>query len=291
MAADYRFMWVDAFTTAPMSGNACAVVFGADDIPADTRIRLVRETSLSECAYLQRSEKADFGARYYTAADEIKFAGHPTIATCRALEVAGLLEGRERFTLEVGAGVLPIEIARGAATTAFTMTTPVPSFGREYPAHEIAALFGLAADDIVGTPQSVSTGTAYCITVLKDLATLDRAKLDTDAIATYSPGTDFFEPFLCVTEGFTAEGDTAARLLLPPPLPAEDPFTGSATACMACYLWAKGLIDTPRFVAEQGHGMGRPGRATVEVLGPREAINGVRLSGTGAVLMQGTVRL
>ena len=27
MADDYRFMWVDAFTAAPMGGNSCAVKF------------------------------------------------------------------------------------------------------------------------------------------------------------------------------------------------------------------------------------------------------------------------
>jgi PhzF family phenazine biosynthesis protein len=292
MAADYRFFWVDAFTTEPMAGNACAVVFDADDVPVETRIRLVRETSLSECAYLQHSDKADFGARYYLATREILMAGHPTIATCRALEAAGLLEGRDRFTLEVGAGVMPIEIRRGRDATVFTMTIFAPKFGREYAPETIAGLYhGLSAEDIIGTPQTVSVGSSYCITVLKSLESLRRARLDLEAFDAFQPGADFAEPFLCVRQGFTAEGDTAARLLLPPPMPAEDPFTGSATGCMASYLWAKGLIESPRFVAEQGHGMGRPGRGEVEVLGPRDGITGTKLGGSGTVLMEGRVRL
>jgi PhzF family phenazine biosynthesis protein len=291
MAGDHRFFWIDAFTDQPMGGNPCAVVFDADDVPVETRIAFVRETRLSECAYLVASDRADFGTRYYVATGEIRMAGHPTIATCRALGASGLLEGRDSFTLEVGAGVLPIDISRGAGPAVFTMTQFAPEFLREYPPAEIAALYGLEAEDIVGVPQTVSTGTAFCITVLRDLETLARARLDLDAFAAYQPGTDFFEAFLCVTEGFTAEGDTAARLLLPPPLPPEDAFTGSATGCMAAYLWAKGLIESPRFVAEQGHGMGRPGRAEVEVLGPRDAIAGVRVGGSGMVLMEGTVRL
>ena len=70
-----------------------------------------------------------------------------------------------------------------------------------------------------------------------------------------------------------------------------DAFTGTAMCGMACYLWANGLIAAPRFVAEQGHWMGRPGRAEVEVLGPRDAITGVRVGGSGVVLMDGKVRL
>jgi predicted PhzF superfamily epimerase YddE/YHI9 len=115
--------------------------------------------------------------------------------------------------------------------------------------------------------------------------------LDLEAFATFQPGSDCAEPFLCVTRGFTEAGDTSARLLLPPPMPAEDSYTGSATGCMAAYLWAKGLIESPHFTAEQGHWMGKPGRGEVEVLGPRDAITGIRLGGAGAVLMQGKVSL
>jgi PhzF family phenazine biosynthesis protein len=291
MAAEYPFRWVDAFTGVAMGGNPCAVVFGADDIPAETRIAYVRETGLVECAYLQHSDKADFGARYYMADKEILLAGHPTIATCAALEDAGMLSGRDSFTLEVGAGVIPIDIDRGAGSTVFTMTQFAPEFGREYPPAEIAALVGLAPEDILGTPRTVSTGTAFCITRLRDHAALRRARLDLEAFAAYKPGADFNEPYLCVTEGFTGAGDTSARMMMLPPLPAEDPFTGSATGCMACYLWSQGLIASPRFTAEQGHWMGRPGRAEVEVLGPGDAITGVRVGGSGVVLMNGTVRL
>lgn len=291
MAADLPFMWVDAFTDVAMRGNPCAVVFDADDVPVESRIAYVRETGLVECAYLQASDKADFGARYYMADKEILMAGHPTIATCAALEEAGMLEGRDSLDLEVGAGVIAVEIDRSAGRTVFTMTQFAPQFGREYPPAEIAALVGLSPGDILGTPQTVSTGTPFCVVRLKDQEALGRARLDLEAFAAYKPGCDFNEPFLFVTEGFTESGGTAARMMMLPPLPAEDPFTGSATGCMACYLWANGLIGSPRFVAEQGHWMGRPGSAAVEVLGPRGGIAGVRVGGSGVVVMDGKVRL
>ena len=46
-----------------------------------------------------------------------------------------------------------------------------------------------------------------------------------------------------------------------------DAFTGTAKGGMACYRWFKGLIARPRFVAEQGHWMGRPGRAELRFWG------------------------
>ena len=40
-----------------------------------------------------------------------------------------------------------------------------------------------------------------------------------------------------------------------------------ATGGMAAYLWHHGLLQEPRFIAEQGHWMGRPGQAEVQIVG------------------------
>jgi PhzF family phenazine biosynthesis protein len=105
----YAFDWVDAFSTRAFGGNACMVVHGADDISVKDRLALVNETSLSECAFVVDSDKADFGARYYLAEREILMAGHPTVATVVSLLDRGLValtDGKARFTLEVGAGIV-----------------------------------------------------------------------------------------------------------------------------------------------------------------------------------------
>ena len=294
----YEFDWVDAFTETRFGGNACAVVHDAADLDVETRMALVRETSLSECAYLVGSDVADFGARYYLAQREIPMAGHPTIATVASLIERGLVdlsEGQAEFTLEVGAGVLPITVAaRPGRQPLITMTQRAPDFGPAQEPVAIADLYGLNADDIIGTPEIVSTGTPFCITVLRDHDALRRATLDFDRLATWQAetglsGAVLMEPFLVTLSG-ADQGATFSRLLLAPPMPAEDPFTGSAAGCMAAYLWRHGLISDRRFIAEQGHWMGRPGRAEVEVLGPPQAIAGVKVGGSGVVLMQGTLR-
>ncbi len=294
----YAFDWVDAFTDRAFGGNGCVVVHGAQDLPVRDRLALVRETSLSECAYLVGSDVADFGARYYLADREILMAGHPTIATVASLLNRGMVvlqDGKANFTLEVGAGVLPIAVTAQGECFRITMTQPAPVFGECCDPAEIAGIYGLQADDIIGPPQVVSTGTPFCITVLRDKGALRRAVLDVDNfrafVARYGavyPGV--LEPFLVTLGGETAKGDSFSRLLLAPPHRAEDPFTGSATGCMGAYLWHHGLIETPEFVAEQGHWMGRPGHGYVEVLGPRDAISGVNVGGSGVVLMQGMLR-
>ena len=285
------FDWVDAFADAPFGGNGCAVVHGGAALPEAVCTAYVRETSLVECTFTGPSEKADLRVRYFLADREIPFAGHPTIATVAALVHRGLVSG-DTLSLEAGAGLVAVTVEGDV----ITMTQQVPSFGPRVPAELVAAVGGLDASDILGAPQVVSTGLPFCIAVVKDRTTLDALHLDPEALerfrghlgdTTQTP----MEPFWVTLGGATEGGDTYSRLLLAPPSPPEDPFTGSASGAMAAYLWAEGRLDGPKFIAEQGHGMGRPGRAQIEVLGPPDAITGVRVAGKGQIVMSGQVHL
>lgn len=288
----YAFDWVDAFTDAPFGGNGCVVVHQAADLDARVCCNVVRETSLSECTFIGPSDVADVRVRYFLAGWEIPFAGHPTVATVMSMLDRGMIKG-DRVLLETKAGVIPVDIVERAGQAPYAvMTQNAPEFGETVPRRRVAELYGLNKADIAHKPQVVSTGLPFCVTVVKDHDALRRAVMDLGALAdlrewSSSGGTEIMEPFLVALGGATKQGDTFARLLLGPPSPPEDPFTGSATGCMAAYLWAHGLIDSPSFVAEQGHWMGRPGRAEVEVLGPRDAITGVRVGGQGRILMRG----
>lgn len=283
--------WVDAFTDRAFGGNGCAVVHQGAALDDDTCMAFVRETSLVECTFTGPSDVADVRVRYFLASREIPFAGHPTVATVAALRHRGLI-GDGPLTLETGAGVVPVDVSGMTVR----MTQVAPTFGARPDPAVVAAVGGLAADDIIHPPCVTSTGLPFTITVLKDRATLDRVQFDMDAFRAYLDvlgvhGTDVMEPFWCTLCGATDVGDTFARLLMAPPSPPEDPFTGSATGAMAAYLWSEGLIDAPDFVAEQGHGLGRPGQARVSVQGPRDAITGVVVEGQAHVLMSGTLHL
>jgi trans-2,3-dihydro-3-hydroxyanthranilate isomerase len=290
VTASFAFDWVDAFTDRPFGGNGCAVVHDGAHLPEAVACAFVRETSLVECTFTGPSDVADIRVRYFLASREIPFAGHPTLATAAALRDRGIIM-RDAFTLETGAGVIPIRIEDGQVV----MTQVAPHFGEVVPAAEVAGLIGLPETAIVAPPQFVSTGLPFCITVLRDHAALRAARLNVSALqdfaARLSRRADLAEPFLVTLTGATAIGDTFARLLLAPPSPPEDPFTGSATGAMAAYLWRHGLMPTDSFVAEQGHWMGRPGQARVTRLGPPDAMTGIEVSGKGFVLMRGEVDL
>jgi trans-2,3-dihydro-3-hydroxyanthranilate isomerase len=293
----YPFMQVDAFTTYPLGGNPCAIIFEADDLDDQTMLAIAREMNLSETAFVRHSDVADFGARYFTPAEEIPMAGHPTIATAFALVETGRLAlagTHTEFSLELPVGPIQVEIyAKAGTVQRIVMSQKKPVFLNTYHPAEIMPLFGLVAEDALsGVPlQTVSTGTPQLMVPVRDLAALRRARLDISAYSQFRANADFFSPHLFCLEGLTPAGHTFARHFGTPPDLLEDPFTGSATGGMAAYLWHYGLIDQPEFVAEQGHWLNRPGQATVELVGTRNDIKAVKVGGRAVTIVRGELSL
>ena len=120
---------------------------------------------------------------------------------------------------------------------------------------------------------------------------LRRVQANAATYKDYRARSDFFSPHLFCLEGVTPAGRTFARHPGVPPDVTEDPFTGSATGGMAAYLWHHELIVEPIFIAEQGHWMNRPGQATVEVVGPPDDIETVKVGGKAVVVMRGTLEI
>ena len=298
----HPFLLVDAFTTQPLSGNPCAVVLDAEALTPETRQRLAREFNQSETAFVDWAAPGStaFSVRYFTPAEEIPLAGHPTIATVTALLHAGRVAlpatGESLvLTLHLLHGPIRVEVMPVADGTPplIWMTQRPPVFGAVHRPEDVLPLFGLTSDDVLpGAPiQTVSTGTPQLMVLLRDHAALRRARVaDADGLGRYRAASDFFSPHLFCLGGATPAGHTFARHFGTPPDISEDPVTGSATGGMAAYLWHHGYLQTPDFLAEQGHDMGRPGTVQVRVSGPPTAIASVQIGGTGVVVLEGTMR-
>ena len=287
-------MWVDAFTTQPFAGNPCAVIFDADELSPEQMQTIAFEMGLSETAFLMQSETADFRARYFTPAEEIPLAGHPTIASIFALVQSGRLNLEDdpvTASLQLQAGTISVNVTPQAESPIINMTQLKPQFLSTHDPAVVMPIFGLSPDDLLpDVPiQTVSTGTPQLMIVVKDHNALRRASVDDKAYLAYRAQSDFFSPHLFCLQGATEHGQTFARHFGTPPDTAEDPFTGSATGGMAAYLWHHGLPEQPHFIAEQGHWMNRPGMAHVEVVGPREEIQAVRVGGQAALVLRGQI--
>lgn len=101
---------VDAFTKEPFAGNPCAVVLDADEISASQMQATATRLGLPETAFVLRGEHSTARVRYITPREELPMAGHPTLAVAHVLHERGRVSSGRTLTLEMSAGILPVEL-------------------------------------------------------------------------------------------------------------------------------------------------------------------------------------
>jgi trans-2,3-dihydro-3-hydroxyanthranilate isomerase len=295
--AKFEIIQVDAFTNTALGGNPCAVLFGTDMLDNATMLAIAKEMNLSETAFVSDTDGSVTPVRYFTPAEEIPLAGHPTIATAFALVETGrvrLIGNLTTIHLALQVGIITVDIlADNGKIQQIIMTQQKPIFMQKYDPNEVMPVFGLSPKDVLpgAIIQTVSTGTPQLMVLVRDKEVLRRAQVDIARYTKLRGKSDFFSPHLFCLDGITPAGNTFARHFGIPPDTPEDPFTGSATGGMAAFLWHYGWIENPIFIAEQGHWLHRPGFGTVEVIGPRNDIQTVKVGGGAVAVMQGTLQI
>lgn len=292
----FKFALVDAFSDKPLAGNPCAVVFGADKLKTAEMLSIAKEMNQSETAFLMKSKKFDLKARYFTPEREIPLAGHPTIASIHFALEAGFIRKPQTtkiIKLELNDGPIDVEIQKKSGSMLIRMFQRKPIFGEIHDAQIVLPLFGLNPEDLMKNAniQTVSTGTKQLMVPLRSHEALKKLTMDVNAYKIYREQKDFFSPHFFCLNGVTKNGHTFARHIGVPPDTQEDAFTGSATGGMAAYLFKYGFLKKSKFIAEQGHWMGRPGKAFVEVLGSPDNIQSVSVAGTATTVIQGTLAI
>ncbi len=74
-----------AFTQQKTQGNPAGIVFDADHLTAEEMIFITQQMGFSECVFVQKSSKADFRLRFFSAKQEVDLCGHATIACFSAI--------------------------------------------------------------------------------------------------------------------------------------------------------------------------------------------------------------
>jgi len=292
----YRIAYVDAFTREPLKGNPCAVLPEASGLTDEEMQAIARETNLSETSFVFPSTEADFRVRYFTPREEIPFAGHPTIATSYFLAQEGLIPLQEPSTiiqLEFKVGVLPVELfVQEGRVHRIVMTQKKPTFGPTFSREEVSRCFNLTPSDLRTEclPQVVSTGLPFLIVPVEDLSILEKVQMNRDALSRLCQKAEVSDAFMFCLGGFEPPSDTHARLFDPFGA-SEDPFTGSASGAMGAYVFRYGLKRKKILLAEQGHFVKRPGYATIELVGPPNDIEVVKVGGEAVKVLEGRIEL
>ncbi|MEW2376516.1 PhzF family phenazine biosynthesis protein [Micromonospora sp. NPDC047812] len=243
---------VDVFTDRPFAGNPLAVVFGAEGLATEQMQALALEFNLSETVFVLPPTQvgATYRARIFTPAEELPFAGHPSVGAAVTASRRGMF-GVGQVTQECGAGVLPVEVT----ATGATLTGGVPTLGPELDPEPLLEMAGLTAGDHVGpAPRVAGCGLEFPYLPVRPDA-VARARVNAAAAQRY--GVEHVSVF-----SWDAAAQTAhARVFVPGLGVPEDPATGSAALGLGVWLVASGLLPADgraEYTVHQGIEINRP---------------------------------
>ena len=288
----FPFVTVDVFSSRALAGNPVAVFTDARGL-GDTEMQAIAlETRLSETTFIlprdEAIERADgIKVRIFTVAEELPFAGHPTLGTASVIAHA---RNVDEVTLDLKVGKIPVSFNSTPDGRFGEMTQRDPEFGKLHDANSVAKATDISPDEIetLVPVQTVSTGFAFAIVPLRSLATLKRLQLDLPKAYAYLGNTDARQFYFVVRDG-DREAGLRARMLF---YGGEDPATGSAAGCTAAWMVRHGLAKPDqRVVIAQGIEMNRPSDIFVRASLEGTRVHNVRVGGYCAEVMRGELTL
>ena len=244
---------VDVFAERPLAGNQLAVVHAPEHLDTERMQDIAREMNFSETTFvLGTPGPARATVRIFTPANELPFAGHPTLGTAWVL-------GRDNpeYTLDLPVG--PVAVRFGADGVCW-MAPPVPTDHGQLDPPLAAALAGLTVDDLHPDfpPRMLEIGPRFALVGVADPARLDRTTLSLGVRAELHEQGGPVDSLLVFCPG--RDTDFEARMYFDVHGVREDPATGSANSAFAVYLRDVCGVAPGRYVVSQGDRMQRPSR-------------------------------
>jgi trans-2,3-dihydro-3-hydroxyanthranilate isomerase len=283
----FDYAQVDVFAEQYLQGNALAVFTDARGLSSAEMQSIARETNLSETTFiLPRAAEVErehgVQVRIFTVAEELEFAGHPTLGTASWLYLNHpIFRGSSEITLDLRIGRIPVTFApqQNGPGVYGTMRQNDPAFGAVHERGIIANVLGLSIDDLdPDLPvQTVSTGMAFCIVPLRSLEVAARLSIPQPLAQAYLARSDA-KFFHCITRASAGSGaDWHARMQF---YNGEDPATGSASGCAIAYLVRHRLAGSSEAVVlEQGVEILRPSRIYVRATSEDDRVFNVCVGG------------
>src|SRR4030095_6373895 len=105
-ATGHPFRIVNVFAEARLDGNPLAVFEDGRDFDDAPMQALAPQFNLSDTTFSLPAPRATARVRIFTPTFEMPFAGHPTLGTAHVVRA---LKGGDRVTLQMPAGVIPLE--------------------------------------------------------------------------------------------------------------------------------------------------------------------------------------
>ena len=268
---------------------------------------VAREMNLSETTFILPRDPAIEAwegkkVRIFTVAEELPFAGHPTLGTALHLYASQFSPGSEQsseITLDLKAGKIPVRFTANSENAGRNgvdgqvfgeMRQRDPEFGPTLSREKVARGLGVDVAEIPWPIQTVSTGLPFTIVAIRSPETLANLKFPHGQAEELleNSGAKFFY-FLCPERRGKSRLEARARMFF---YGGEDPATGSAAGCAASWMVQHGIANNDeQVVIRQGVEMGRPSEIHVRATREGERVTNVRVGGYAVELLRGTMSL
>jgi trans-2,3-dihydro-3-hydroxyanthranilate isomerase len=286
----------DVFTERPFAGNPAAAVLDADRLDAAAMQRIAAEMLVPGTAFVSGSTQAgvDWRLRMFTPKREVGYSGHTALCGTHALVESGRLPG-DRVTYETPAGLLRVDVERGDGRALMWLEPPLPACRPlESDLGEVLDALRLSRAAVGGWARPVVTPDQDLLLPARDLAALRALEPDMQRLAAvrapqHARG-------VCVVSRETVDPGSRShcRFFAPHYGIPEDIVTGSVHSALGVWLLEAGALSPADgrvvFTAEQGDGLGRPGRLQVELAIEGGHATRVRVGGRAVTVLTGSLR-
>ena len=305
MPRTFDFVQVDVFTRTRLQGNSLAVFVDASGLSDAEMQALAKEMNLSETTFIFPREaatekKEGKKVRIFTVAEELPFAGHPTLGTALYLHASQSADEAEskQIVLDLRVGKIPVRVdgdgkigtSRVDGKSFGEMRQRDSEFGKILPREEVAKCLGIDVDRIVSEwpSQVVSTGLPFAIVPMRSAEELSELQPGFSAEHLLKGTGAKFIYFLAVKQG-SDRLEARARMFF---YGGEDPATGSAAGCAASWMAKYGIAKSDEQVLiRQGMEMNRPSEIYVRADRNGDQVTNVRVGGYAVEILRGTVTL
>jgi trans-2,3-dihydro-3-hydroxyanthranilate isomerase len=218
------------------------------------------EIGFSETTFVTGVYGDRYEMRIFTPAEELPFAGHPSLGTAFVLAREGRI--RSVVTQKVIAGEVRLEIDLAAGFVRMRQLAPV--FRQPFEDLDwVAEAAGVQRAELHATlpPQVVSTGLAHLMVPAAREEAVRWARPDPRSLGDLLSRVGASGLYLFSVE----DGEVHARCFAPGVGVPEDAGTGSASGPLGAYLVNREVVPPGRITVTQGMEMGRPSLLHVDV--------------------------
>lgn len=256
------FKQVDVFTSQGFKGNPVAVIncMGIEESQVTTEQLqgVANWTNLSETTFLFKptDSKYDYKLRIFTPKNELPFAGHPTVGSCKAyLEFSGKVGSVTTVYQECGVGIVELTVSEGKIS--FQAEKTVIEDLDEQVANQYCETLGVKA---IAPPKLLKVGPNWVVILVEEAQSCYDSNPDYQRMAEISDVNDHTGVILGGKKAGT-DNQYEMRAFAPVIKVEEDPVCGSGALSFIRYLndLNKYEKSTPIDITQGGR-LGRNGR-------------------------------